>query len=100
MLVVEGGIEPDYFLDYMCDWELDASLKSLERQRRERWEQCRLSCFYTVASFGGKVKKPQDLWEFSWEKSVAHKEHAPIVAATKEEMLAMINEFENQLKNK
>jgi hypothetical protein len=100
MVVVECGIAPDYFLDEMTDWELDASLKAVERQRRERWEQCRISCFYTVAAFGGKIKKPQDLWEFSWEKKVAKPTpKTEVVAVDKDMVKEMAKQWEEQLRN-
>jgi hypothetical protein len=100
MIVVECGIAPDYFLDEMTDWELDASLKAVERQRRESWEQCRISCFYTVAAFGGKIKKPTDLWEFSWEKAPKHTPKTEVVAVDKDLVKEMAKQWENELRNK
>jgi hypothetical protein len=98
MVVVECGIAPDYFLDEMTDWELDASLKAVERQRRESWEQCRISCFYTVAAFGGKVKKPQDLWEFSWEKKTVPHKPSEVVAVDKDFVKELAKQWEDELK--
>jgi hypothetical protein len=99
MVVIEGGLAPDYFLDDVTDWELDAILRSVERQRRERWEQVRLQSFYTVAAFGAKIKKPSDLFEFSWEKKIVPCEtNREVVAVDKDFVRELAKQWENELK--
>jgi hypothetical protein len=98
MIVVEGGLSPEHFLDDMTDWELDAALKAVERQRRERWEQVRLQSFYTVAAFGAKVKKPSDLFEFSWEKKIVPCETQQVVAVDKDFVKELAKQWEDELK--
>lgn len=34
---------------------------------KEAWEQTRLQCFYSASAFGGKIRKPSDLFKFPWE---------------------------------
>jgi hypothetical protein len=31
------------------------------------WERVRLQCFYAATAFGGKIKKPTDLFKLPWD---------------------------------
>jgi NAD dependent epimerase/dehydratase family enzyme len=44
------------------------------------------------------VKKPQDLWEFSWEKSPKHTTKTEVVAVDKDFVKELAKQWENELK--
>jgi hypothetical protein len=67
--VIEGGISPDYFLDEMTDWELEAIASATNKRERGEWERCRFLAYVTACSMGAKIKTPQDLIKFQWEES-------------------------------
>jgi hypothetical protein len=46
--------------------EIASLLKTVEDKRREKWEQIRLQCFYSVAPYTDS-KKPSDFIKFPWE---------------------------------
>ncbi len=87
-MVGQIGIDPYYYLDEMSHDEVVAVMKARHEDygliSREGWEQTRLGCFYTVAAFGGKVKKPTELFKLPWD---GKKDAAPVKVMTKEEAL-------------
>lgn len=76
------GIDPGYFWDEISPDEVVAIMKARNENysviSREAWEQTRLQCFYSATAFGGKIKKPTELFKFPWEsnKKVITKEDA------------------------
>jgi hypothetical protein len=100
MLVVSGGISPDYFLDEMTTWEIEGVLKAIESERRNDWERCRLSGFWQLLSMGAKLKSPKDLITFTWEKNEESQISNSIdadnqeVKLTKEEMAKLAADFD------
>jgi hypothetical protein len=56
--VIEGGISPDYFLDEMTDWELEAIASATNKRERGEWERCRFLAYVTACSMGAKIKSP------------------------------------------
>jgi hypothetical protein len=68
------GINPEYFWDIMTVEEV-ISITKARRDENEAtiklsWEQIRAVCYWSVAAINGqkKLKKPSDLFKFSWEK--------------------------------
>jgi predicted transcriptional regulator len=45
LLVLEGGLSPEYVLDKMQMYELEALISSLYQKNRESWEQTRLLAY-------------------------------------------------------
>jgi hypothetical protein len=82
------GIDPQYYLDEMSHDEVVAVMKARHENygliNREAWEQTRVQCFYTVAAFGSKIKKPTELFKLPWDKG---KDAPQAVKMTKEEAL-------------
>jgi len=65
------GVDPRYYLDEMSQDEVVAVMKARHENysmiSREEWERTRLECFYSATAFGGKVKRPGDLFKFPWD---------------------------------
>ena len=70
MLVIEGGIDPEYFLDKMQMYELSSLLKNIFKKNRESWEQARMISYVIAQSNSTKQLKPIDILKFSWDEKV------------------------------
>jgi hypothetical protein len=60
------GIQPQYFLDEMTWFELDAVLQQYYNQYKNQWEQTRLVAYYCAAPFA-KLSMT-DIIRFAWDK--------------------------------
>jgi len=67
------GIDPKYFLDEMSSDEVVALYKAKDENNKEEWEKVRTICYYNYIAMQGNrvIKKPSDLFQFSWEKRTA-----------------------------
>jgi hypothetical protein len=65
--VVECGIQPDYFLDKMQWYEVDACLNGLENKNKDSWEQTRFLSYITAQVNSSKKLKPTDILSFKWD---------------------------------
>jgi len=68
--VVPHGITPDYFFDQMTIPEVNAICENIKYQYRLSWEQTRFISYITACTVSNKIKKPEDLVRFAWEKPV------------------------------
>jgi hypothetical protein len=68
--------------------EISAVYNSKYEKDKEKWEQTRLICFYSLVAANGTkhFKKPSDLFFFSWEKKTKSK------ALTKDELMAKLKD--------
>lgn len=67
-MVVECGIDPDYFLDRMKWYEVEACIKGLENKNKASWEQCRFLSYIIAQVNSTKKLKPTDILSFNWDK--------------------------------
>ena len=67
-MVVECGIDPDYFLDRMKWYEVEACIKGLENKNKASWEQCRFLSYIIAQVNSTKKLKPTDILSFTWDK--------------------------------
>ena len=67
LLVLEGGLSPDYVLDKMQMYELEALISSLYQKNRESWEQTRLLAYILAQVNSSKKLKPSDILSFVWD---------------------------------
>ena len=51
--------------------EIHAFIRGVERKERGGWEQARMIGYYSLLASGNKIKKPDDLFKFPWEKKEA-----------------------------
>lgn len=68
LVVVECGIDPDYFLDRMKWYEVEACIKGLENKNKASWEQCRFISYIIAQVNSTKKLKPTDILSFNWDK--------------------------------
>ena len=67
LLVLEGGLSPDYVLDKMQMYELETLISSLYQKNRESWEQTRLLAYILAQVNSTKKLKPSDILSFVWD---------------------------------
>ena len=72
-MVVECGIDPDYFLDRMKWYEVEACIKGLENKNKASWEQCRFLSYIIAQVNSTKKLKPTDILSFTWDKEEDNK---------------------------
>jgi len=60
------GVQPQYFLDTMEVFELEALLEQYYQQYKDNWEQVRLMCYYTAAPWSEHLKLT-DVLKFNWD---------------------------------
>lgn len=72
-MVVECGIDPDYFLDEMKWYEVEACIKGLENKNKTSWEQCRFLSYIIAQVNSTKKLKPTDILSFTWDKEEDNK---------------------------
>lgn len=72
MIVGEGGVSPEYFLNRMQWWEVQHYLIGLRRRYHSEWETTRALQWWLVCMFPGKNNTPpssaQDMYKYSWEE--------------------------------
>jgi len=73
------GIDPRYFLDEMSLDEVAFIIKARreldDKVNKQSWEQTREICYYAFIAMRGneRIKEPEDLFRFSWEKKEVKK---------------------------
>lgn len=70
LAVVKCGISPQYFLDEMSDYELEAVLEYANENEKQKVELNRLGWYYSLLPYVQKGVTPQSLIPFAWEKEV------------------------------
>ena len=73
LVVVESGIDPDYFLDEMKWYEVEACIKGLENKNKASWEQCRFISYMIAQVNNTKKLKLTDILSFNWDKEEDNK---------------------------
>lgn len=68
MIVIECGIDPDYFLDKMQWYEVEACLNGLENKDKTSWEQTRFLSYMIAQVNSSKKLKPTDILSFKWDE--------------------------------
>lgn len=96
ILVVDCGLSPDYVLDKMAMYEVEATLEGLQYRNRESWEQTRMVCYMTAQANSTKKLTPLDILKFPWD--CAEAEHETSISSTDVERLK--NKAEQYLKSK
>ena len=70
-LIIRYGVNPDYVMNQMALWEIEAYLKQADIQRRNDLIEKRFWTYLTIAPHidGKKIKGPEDICPFEWEAS-------------------------------
>ena len=64
------GINPEYVLDRMEMYEVNALIKNQYRRHKDDWEQARLIAYLIAQCNSKKRMKLTDIVKFPWEKNV------------------------------
>ena len=64
------GVAPDYVLDRMTFYEMEALLDNLWMKEKESWEQTRTVAYVTAQCQSTKKLDMQEMMTFPWEKSM------------------------------
>lgn len=67
-MVADLGIAPDYVLDKMEMYEVNALIKNQYRRHKDDWEQARLIAYLIAQCNSKKRMKLTDIVKFPWEK--------------------------------
>ena len=67
---MQCGVQPDYVLDRMNFYEIEALLENLWMKNKESWEQTRVQAYITAQTQSTKKIDMNDMMSFPWEKKV------------------------------
>ena len=68
MLVMQCGYPPEYVLDKIETYELNAAMKYAYYAVKDGWEQARLVAYIVAQCNSKRTLKMQDILTFYWEK--------------------------------
>lgn len=74
---MQCGVQPDYVLDRMNFYEIEALLENLWMKNKESWEQTRVQAYITAQTQSTKKIDMNDMMSFPWEKKVEKVEDTP-----------------------
>ena len=74
---MQCGVQPDYVLDRMNLYEIEALLENLWMKNKESWEQTRVQAYITAQTQSTKKIDMNDMMSFPWEKKVEKVEDTP-----------------------
>lgn len=75
--MLQCGVQPDYVLDRMNFYEIEALLDNLWMKNKESWEQTRVQAYITAQTQSTKKIDMNDMMSFPWEKKVEKIEDTP-----------------------
>ena len=94
---MQCGVQPDYVLDRMNFYEIEALLENLWMKNKESWEQTRVQAYITAQTQSTKKIDMNDMMSFPWEKKVEKVEDTP---EDIEMMMKEMKEMEDKLNKK
>lgn len=94
---MQCGVQPDYVLDRMNFYEIEALLENLWMKNKESWEQTRVQAYITAQTQSTKKIDMNDMMSFPWEKKVEKVEDTP---EDIEMMMKEMKEMESKLNKK
>ena len=74
---MQCGVQPDYVLDRMKFYEIEALIENLWMKNKESWEQTRVQAYITAQTQSTKKIDMNDMMSFPWEKKVEKVEDTP-----------------------
>ena len=95
--MLQCGVQPDYVLDRMNFYEIEALLDNLWMKNKESWEQTRIQAYITAQTQSTKKIDMNDMMSFPWEKKVEKVEDTP---EDIEMMMKEMKEMEDKLNKK
>lgn len=67
--MIEGNIDPEYFMDKMQMYELSPILRSFHKRNKESWEQSRFIAYVVAQTNSTKQLSLTDIMKFDWDES-------------------------------
>ena len=74
---MQCGVQPDYVLDKMKFYEIEALIENLWMKNKESWEQTRVQAYITAQTQSTKKIDMNDIMSFPWEKKEEKVEDTP-----------------------
>ena len=74
---MQCGVQPDYVLDRMKFYEIEALIENLWMKNKESWEQTRVQAYITAQTQSTKKIDMNDIMSFPWEKKEEKVENTP-----------------------
>lgn len=74
---MQCGVQPDYVLDRMKFYEIEALIENLWMKNKESWEQTRVQAYITAQTQSTKKIDMNDIMSFPWEKKEEKVEDTP-----------------------
>lgn len=75
--MLQCGVQPDYVLDRMKFYEIEALIENLWMKNKESWEQTRVQAYITAQTQSTKKIDMNDMMSFPWEKKMEKVEDTP-----------------------
>ena len=75
--MLQCGVQPDYVLDCIQTYEIEALIENLWMKNKEAWEQTRVQAYITAQTQSTKKIEMNDMMSFPWEKKVEKVEDTP-----------------------
>lgn len=95
MLVMQCGYDPEYVLDKIETYELNAAMKYSYYAVKDEWEQARLIAYMVAQTHSRKTLKMQDILTFHWE----NEQNIENTKITKEEIEQLKKQAQQYLKH-
>jgi hypothetical protein len=93
---LQCGIAPDYALDRMEVYEIEALIENLWMKNKESWEQARTISYITAQCQSTKQLDMKSMMPFVWEKETKQE----ITQEERDQMWKEMKEMENRLNKK
>lgn len=95
-MVIELGLAPDYVLDRMEYYEIEALMEFRYLKEKSSWEQVRELAYITAQVNSSKTITPETIMKFPWDKKIEVVETEEDIRSVMEEM----KDIENKLNNR
>lgn len=95
--MLQCGVQPDYVLDCIQTYEIEALIENLWMKDKTSWEQTRTVGYITAQCQSTKKISPQDMMPFPWESDGQSEE---ITDDERKDILKEMKDMENKLNKK
>lgn len=100
MLTLQMGLSPEYVLDKIEWYEINALMKYQYYSIKDNWEQARLIAFMIAQTNSKRKLKLQDIVPFVWEEDEEMEEVQPITKTEIERLKAKAQDYLSSNNNK
>lgn len=87
------GLSPDYVLDKIEWYEINALMKYQYYAIKDNWEQARLIAFLIAQTNSKKKLKLQDIVPFAWDEDEENEDNKPITKSEIERLKARAQNY-------